>query len=268
MRVGMGSKLGCVLVIGMTASPIAARAAAWTLDAGSGNAILTGTASSSDQIFNASRNTRPTPRYGKFELTGLVEYGATNWFTLMLSPQLQHIDIASPIDAQRTGIGYTEFGGRAKFYDVNSWVFSAQATVRVPGAAPSSNPATIGYTDTQIDVRGLAGRSFTVGTWPAFLDLQVAQRFRNGGAPDEFRADFSFGVRPSENWTLLSQSFNVVSEGAGTWGLPSYDYFKVQLSAVYQMTPAVSLQFGGFTAYTGRNALQENGVVLGAWFKF
>jgi hypothetical protein len=38
-------------------------------------------------------------------------------------------------------------------------------------------------------VRGLLGHSFVVGTWPAFFDMQVAQRFRAGGAPDEFRAD-------------------------------------------------------------------------------
>ena len=29
-----------------------------------------------------------------------------------------------------------------------------------------------------------------------------------------------------------------------------------------------ALQAGLFTAYTGRNALQENGVVLGAWYRF
>jgi hypothetical protein len=266
----MGLKLGRVLlmVMGATASPTVTLAAAWTLDAGAGQAFLIGNASSSDQIFNASRSLQSTPRYNKFELTGQIEYGATNWLTLLLLPQLQHIDIAPPIDAQRTGLGYTEFGGRAKLYEGNAWIFSAQTTVRVAGTTATSNPAAVGYTDTQVDVRGLLGRSFTVGAWPAFFDLQVAQRFRSGGAPDEFRADFTFGIRPSPNWMLLSQSFNVVSEGAGTWGLPSYDYFKFQLSAVYQVTPAVALQVGGFTAYAGRNALQENGVVLGAWFKF
>jgi len=37
---------------------------------------------------------------------------------------------------------------------------------------------------------------------------------------------------------------------------------------VYELTPALSVQIGGFTAYAGRNALQENGLVLGGWFKF
>jgi hypothetical protein len=269
-RTGMGSQLGCVLGVGVgvAVSPVEALAGAWTLDAGGGQAAVVGSASTSDHIFDGARSIQPAPRYSKFELTGLLEYGATNWLTLMLLPQLQRVDIGSPIDAQRTGLGYTEFGGRAKLYDWNGWVASMQTTVRAPGMTANANPAAIGYTDTQVDVRGLVGRSLVVGAWQAFVDMQVAQRFRTGGAPDEFRADFTFGIRPNPQWMFMAQSFNVLSEGAGTWGFPSYDYFKFQLSAVYFVTPAVGLQLGGFTAYTGRNALQENGAVLGAWYKF
>ncbi len=68
---------------------------------------------------------------------------------------------------------------------------------------------------------------------------------------------------------MLLQSFNVISEGAGSAPFfPSYAYSKLQLSAVYSMTPKLSLQLGGFTTFGGRNALQENGLVVGAWYKF
>jgi hypothetical protein len=67
---------------------------------------------------------------------------------------------------------------------------------------------------------------------------------------------------------LLAQSFNVTSEGAGTWGFGSFGYYKLQLSAVYAVTKSVSLQLGGYSTYWGRNALQENGLVVGAWYKF
>jgi hypothetical protein len=233
-------------------APATAWAGAWTLDAGTG------------QLGGLT----PIPTYNKFEFTGLLEYGATDWLTLMVAPQFQHIDIAAPIDAARTGLGYTDLGARAKLLDWDQWVFSVQTTLRLPGTSDRDNPAAIGYTDTQVDVRALVGRSFRLGPWPAYVDLEVAQRFRTQGAPDEFRADFTLGVQPAPRWTVLAQSFNVISEGAGTWGYPSYDYYKLQLSAVYALTPTVSLQLGGFTAYTGRNALQENGVVFGAWFKF
>jgi len=268
LAVREGARLGLLLGIGIAASAREAIAGAWTIDAGTGLAIVSAAASSADAIFDATRGIYPAPRYDKFEFQGLFEYGATDWLTLILMPSLQHVDIAAPVDAQRTGFDYTEFGGRAKLFDWDSWVVSAQATLRVPGTFDRTDPAAIGYTDPQADLRGLVGKSFTLGSWAAFFDVQMAQRFRSDGAPDEFHADLTFGVRPTPQWLLLAQSFNVISEGAGNWGFPSYDYYKLQLSVVREITPALSLQFGGFTAYTGRNTIQENGVILGAWFRF
>ena len=186
----------------------------------------------------------------------------------MMTPSLQHVGIGEPMDARRTGLGFTDLGGRARIWRDGPWVLSAQTTIRVPGTFDDSNAAAIGYTEPEIDVRGLVGYSFVAGTWPAFLDVQVAHRFRFGGAPDEFRTDVTLGLQPFDRWLLLVESFNVISEGSGTWGYPSYDYSKLQLSAVYALTPALSLQLGGYTTYMGRNALQENGLVLGAWYKF
>lgn len=263
-RIGFGLLLG----LGLAASPRGAWAGAWTLEAGTGQLVVTDSLSRGVDIFDAARNLQSAPHYDKNELQALIEYGVTDRFTAILQPQLQHVDIGAPVDAQRTGLGYTELGGRLRMLQGDSWVFSVQATLRVPGTFDRANPAALGYTDTQLDVRALFGYSFTAGGWPAFVDVQVAQRFSIGWQPDEFRTDITFGVRPAPQWLLLAQSFNVISEGAGTWGFPSYDYYKLQLSAVYAVTPKLSLQAGGFTAFAGRNALQENGVILGAWYKF
>jgi hypothetical protein len=261
-------KYWLLLGLGLTASGREASAGAWTLEAGTGQLAVTNSLSQGVDIFDAARNLQPAPRYSKDELQALIEYGATDWFTLMLEPQLQHVDIGAPVDAQRSGLGYSELGGRVRLFQGDSWVVSGQTTLRVPGTFDRSNPAALGYTDTQVDVRALFGYTFAVGGWPALLDVQIAQRFSLGWQPDEFRSDITFGVRPAPRWLLLAQSFNVVSEGAGSWGFPSYDYSKLQLSGVYSVTPALALQLGAFTTYTGRNALQENGLVLGAWYKF
>jgi hypothetical protein len=98
----------------------------------------------------------------------------------------------------------------------------------------------------------------------------VAERVRTAGYPSEFRVDATLGTYVGPRWLLLLQGFNVVSEGAGdvdyTGG--SYDYEKVQLSAVYALTPTWSLQGGGYVTYAGRNALEENGLILGVWHRF
>jgi hypothetical protein len=249
-------------------APSAALAGAWTLPAGTGQATVSGTMSSADRAFDTSGALQPVPRYNKFELQGWIEYGLTDRFTAIVAPGLQHVDIAAPADAQRTGLGYTEWGGRYSLLQGTSWVFSGQATMRLPGTNDISNPAGIGYTGIETDLRALFGTSFAVYGMPAFLDLQFAQRFRAGGPPNEFRADATFGIRPAERWLLLAQSFNVFSEGPGSPPFASYEYFKLQLSAIYALAPAWSVQAGGFTAYAGRNALQENGLVLGVWHRF
>jgi hypothetical protein len=258
----------CLLAVGLIGSPTPALAGAWTLDAGTGALIMTGTASQANSAFDSGSKLRPIPRYRKDEAQALIEYGVTDWFTAMLQPSLQHVDIAAPFSAQRSGLGYTDIGGRARIWSDASWVVSAQATFRIPGVFDKTNPAAIGYTDSEIELRGLAGYSFKAGALPAFVDLEVAQRYRLGGPPNEFRTDITFGLRPAERWLLLAQSFNVVSEGAGSWGFGSFAYHKFQLSAVYALTPELSLQFGGYSTYWGRNALQENGLVVGAWYKF
>jgi hypothetical protein len=44
-RNGIGSQLGCVLGIGVAVSPVEALAGAWTLDPGTGQVVVTATAS-------------------------------------------------------------------------------------------------------------------------------------------------------------------------------------------------------------------------------
>jgi hypothetical protein len=256
-------------VLLVLAAPSAACAGAWTLPEGTGQWLAGLTAGTATNYFDNSGLTA-TPRYNKVEAQLLVEYGLTDRLTAIVNPGLQHIDIAGPTDAARTGLGYTEFGARYGFYQDPSWVLSGQATLRVPGTTDTSNPAAVGYTDFEADFRALLGHNFAIGDKPAFFDLEVAQRQRTGGLPSEFRADATFGVTVLPQWLLLAQSFNVISEGAGNtiYDGGSYEYYKLQLSAVYSITATWELQGGGYITYAGRNALQENGVIFGVWHQF
>ena len=257
-----------IMALLLAGLPSGAFAGAWTLEAGKSFVIAGGLATLSDKAFNGRGDLRSIPGYGKEEAQTLFEYGLTDRLTIMLGPSLQHVDLRGSIDAERTGAGYTDVGGRARIGSGDGWVASVQATFRIPGTSETNNAAAIGYTDPEIDVRGLFGYGFAMWQRAAFIDVEAGQRFRLGGAPDEFRADLTLGVSPRDRWLLLVQSFNVVSEGAGTWGYPSYNYHKAQLSLVYALTPALSLQLGGFTTFYGRNALQENALILAAWYRF
>jgi len=260
--------LRSLIATGLMTCSTMAYAGAWTQEEGKGELIVTTTAMQANRVFTSGSALRPIPAYTKAESQALIEYGVTGWLTAMIGPSLQHVDIAPPFGAVRDGLGYTDLGLRAKVWSNDSTVVSVQGLARLPGTEDRTNVAAIGYTDPELELRGMIGHSFKVETLPSFVDVQVAQRFRLGGPPDEFRADATFGIRPVEKWLLLAQSFNVISEGAGTWGFGSFAYHKLQLSAVYALTPTLSLQLGAYSTYWGRNALQENGMVAGAWVKF
>ena len=259
-------------LIGLMLVPSAALAGAWTMPEGKGQVIVSATASRTDKSFDAHGDLQSTPRYNKQELQALIEYGVTDRFTAIFAPGLQRVEIGPPVDARRTGLGLTEFGGRVRLLQGEaqdfSWVVSAQTTMRIPGTYDTGNPAAVGYTGMEVDMRGLVGASFSAGGWPAFVDFQLAQRFRTGGPPSELRADATFGVRPDPHWGLLAQSFNVFSQGDGSPPFTSTNYHKLQMSVVYYLTEQLAVQGGLFTTVAGRNALQENGLVLGAGYKF
>lgn len=260
--------LGALVGLAFLSASTPLHAGAWTLDKSTGLALFTLTPSTATEVFDGDRRLRSTPRYNKFEFQALFEYGVTDWFTLILAPGLQHISIAAPVDARRTGLGYSEFGGRARLTGGANWVLSAQGTTRIPGTFDTGNPAAIGNNGFEQDIRLLFGHGFSVGAWPAFIDLQLGQRFKAGNRPSEVHIDGTFGIRPAEQWLLMAQVFNVISEGDNPPLFPSYDYSKLQLSLVRQLTQQWALQLGGFTTFHGRNALQENGVLAGAWYKY
>jgi hypothetical protein len=262
----VGFKLS--LLLSAVIAPQAAFAGAWTLPEGHGQIVVTDTSSEANRAFDTNGSPQPTSRYRKQELQALIEYGVSDWLTAMAIPSLQHVDIGAPTDAQRTGFGNSEIGARGRLLQGSDWVLSAQGTVRLPGTYDASNPAAVGYTGIEVDIRVLYGQAFSFGRLPAFVDVQLAQRFRTAGPPDEARLDFTFGLRAAPQWLLLMQQFNVISEGAGTALFPANRYHKLQMSAVYDINPQWSLQGGAFTTFAGRSALQENGIQLGAWYRF
>src|ERR1700674_2678027 len=138
---------GLLLGLGLAAYPRGAWGGGWTLEAGTGLVVVTDTLSRGVDIFNAARNLQSAPAYNKNELQALIEYGVTDRFTAILQPQLQHVDIGAPVDAHRTGLGYTELGGRLRVLQGDACVFSVQPPLRVPGPFDRSNPMALGYTD-------------------------------------------------------------------------------------------------------------------------
>lgn len=254
-----------------------ARAGAWTQEESAGSAFFQTTATWSSQAYDAQGVLFDSRTYDKVTTQLFLEYGASDWLTLMAAPELIQIDVgageAGTIDgapSRYSGFGYTDLGARVRFAQGEGWIVSAQALLRVPGAKPSAGLAAIGYGDSEIDLRLLAGLTFTLFGLPAFLDLEAAQRLREGAPPDEIRLDATLGVRVAPQWLMLVQSFNVMSEGAGQepiFGV-SYEYYKLQVGGMYDAADNVSFMLAGVTTWYARNAIQENGIVAAVLLRY
>lgn len=262
--------LGMLAALGGLVAPRLAQAGAWTLPAGAGQVIVQTTVASSNQEFGPSSDLLSSRPYEKAEVDLVFEYGATDWLTLIAAPQFLAVRLGEPGSASYAGPGYTSLGARVRLYQSDAFVLSAQAVARISGTGNSQSAAAVGYEDGELDLRVLAGLSFTLFGKPAYFDLQAAQRQRSGPPPDEFHLDATIGVRVAERWQVLLQSFNVVSEGAGEGPYfgASYEYYKLQLGAAYDWTQALTLQLSVVGTYFARNAPQENGLVLSALYRF
>lgn len=247
-------------------SPAAAHASAWTQPQGQGQIIVTGVYSNSDKGFDTDGDSVDIDDYTKIEAYALIEYGVTDDLTVMATPSFSHVEVDS--GDETTGLGYTEIGARYRLAHGGSGVLSVQGSFRIPGKKRRDSIAQIGATDSEIDLRALAGTGFKLGSREGFLDVQGGYRIRNGGPPNEFRLDATIGLRPAEKLLVLAQSFNVRSDGDGRGIFTRYRYSNLYLSAVYDVDPKWSIQFGGLATVSGRNALRERGLLAGLWRKF
>ncbi len=248
---------------------------AWTLPPGGAEAWTTTLIAGANAAFGPGYQLQSGASYRKVEQNVILEYGLGDGVTGLFATQFLAVTLGGPNGAQYAGPGYSDVGARVRLAQGDTgqggtWVVSAQAVARAPGAAGSGSRAAVGYTDWEADLRLLAGVSFPLWGQPGFLDLEVAQRQRFGDPPNELRADATLGVELRPGWLGLLQSFNVVSEGAGAGPdfKLSYGYSKLQLGLLVNVNAQLSLGAGVFTTYLARNFPQENGLVLAARVRF
>ena len=74
----------------------AARGGAWLMPPGEGQVIADTSFSDSSHAFDAQGHLVPVPSYKKFELGTYIEYGLTNWLTLVASPSYDRIENPPP----------------------------------------------------------------------------------------------------------------------------------------------------------------------------
>ncbi len=241
-----------------------ASAGAWLMPPGKGQIIAGAAFSGSSRAFDNNGHLIPVRSYEKFELGAYIEYGVVDWLTLVASPAYDHIRQPQPAPSFQ-GFGESGIGGRLGLYRSDTLVLSVQAVLLSPGA--SFNGALQPGRAASLDLRGLAGYTFAIGSMPAFLSAEAGYRFYARSQPGEWRLDVTLGFRPIEKLMILLQSFASLQNGQSQ-AFPTSSWDNLQWSLVYDLTPALSAQVGVFGTIAGVNAGREFGPVAALWYRW
>ncbi len=249
-----------------------ARAGAFLQTEGYGQFIAGVGLSEGSRRFDNSARPMPTPAYRKAVASGYLEYGLAPNLTLIAAPTLAREGAAANTV---TGSDSSAFGARLGLFRAPGRALSLQVLVQPPLAPGdrSQQLAISGARNLAVDVRLMFAQSFTLFGAPAFVDVAPGVRARADPFPSEARLDVTLGLRPVPQLLLLLQSFGSLAPSAGSapGGGPLVartGYDKLQLSLVYDLAPAWSVQIGAFRTVTGFNSVRETGPIFALWYRW
>ena len=219
-----------------------------------------------DRYYDATGKLARAPGYRKFETAAYVDYGVTEWLTVLFAPSLKDVHAHAPATGGYQGFGVTEAGARIRLWAWDQSILSVQATVRAPGSFTRRNPWAGEDAQTGADVRLLYGRSFTLLGMSGFIDGAIGYRRNTLRASDELRLDATVGLRPVPPVLLLLQTFTTLAEWNAANG--ARQRTKTQASVVYDVTPLWSAQVGVLFTPLGRRETREQGVFAAVWRRF
>ncbi|MBN8530534.1 MAG: hypothetical protein J0L97_01555 [Alphaproteobacteria bacterium] len=257
--------------------PVRALAGAWTLDEKEFLNITTLRAFQADRFTDASGNEFSTPDYDKLALETQLEYGYSPTLTLgaMLNAQHVHQSNALGLNDENYGIGNASLYLRKQIAELEGWVISAQPMVQLPRVGAGYDLPAIGNDDPELEMRLLAGRALFLLSDCDFVNFEAGYRHRFGDASDQVHLEGTLGLRPAPKILLLTQLFVTHSFDLDYASLPTdpstdrdYRTVTAQLSAVFEVSPSLSLQLGVFHDLYVRNTGEGTGLIFSTWVRF
>ena len=255
-----------------------AYAGAWTQAQGQGQIILTGDYYFANDSYTNAGNEQSQPAYRKFELNPYVEYGYSDSITLGANVSLQRASQSHTSTAPSQtnwGLGDSEFFIRKRLWQGSGFVVSVEPLVKLPSPQSSGQDAPLlggAHPDVAMGLSG--GYGFSVFGQNHFIGIDTQYRYRFGPQRDQLKLTATAGFHMSERWMVMPQLFRtyrVSTPSVTTYTNSSADDYnatRLQLSGVYSLNDATSLQLGGFDDVNGKNTGHGKGVLLAIWKKF
>jgi len=260
-----------LVLLALLISLSAAHGAAWTLPEDDWQLTSGVIWSNADHSFDAHGNASWPELFQRVLLTTDTEYGWSNDLTLFARSETAYVHLRDALTQPTSAFDNAlEAGARYRLSQSllqNDDVLSVELSGRKAGAFNFAYSADAHAGGEDGGFRLLYGAGFQWQGLAGFYDLQAGYRFLSPPRPDQTVVDLTSGLWLNNDWLIMGQSFNLVSSAA----TPPYRFFrmhKLEASAVWRITPKVSLQMGAFFSPVGINALDERGLQLSVWANF
>jgi hypothetical protein len=263
-------RLPLILCLYAVSACLPAAAGAWTQVKGQTLLIDGITVSEASDQFGPTA----TPKgfyFNKTFIQSSLEYGVTNWLTLLAAPEFvsarwgasQQAAVKAPDTAVDAGLRLRLFAGAG--------VLSIQGTACSAGAFdlyvadPTSNGSAKLISGKAAEARLLYGRNFKLFGRDGFSDVEAAERWISRPRPNELAVDTATGLWLTKKTLVLLQTFNTLSQGRTS---QPYRASKLEVSLVQNLVKEWSLQMGGFVSPSGSNTIVERGITLSIWRRY
>jgi hypothetical protein len=249
----------------LAASATASFAGAWTARQNAFYEKLSFNYYYSHEFFNSSGSRGGAPNNGKFtdyDICNYFEYGLFDNLTAINS--LTYKWLYNDTDQNVTkgyGLGDVDLGLRYKLLDSEKiGIVSMQLLVKIPGTYDKNDPLPLGNGQVDTEIRFLYGRSLY--PWiPAYGNVEVGYRWRDGEPSDEFRYLIEFGVditkklysRIKLDGTLSLDNGNHLDSSGNPTTTNNFDLGKLDIALGYKITPAWGIEVGYRPDIYGQN---------------
>ncbi len=257
-----------------------ALAGPWMQKPGHGIVILGWQDYRARERFSPSGERQPLAGSGEFGSRSIqfwAEVGLTNRWTGILSgaiPSLRYRDAG--YRASSLSVGDLQAGLRRGLRNPDSgWQIAVQMLLKAPAYSARAEPRP---GNGQADLEGslLAGRSVAVGSRWGFVTLEGGYRKRWGLPSDQLRGEASAGLHWNRRLTWMGQLFAIrrvgsLKDAEGLWNplvVPTFDLYKLQVSAVIGIAPGWRLQAGYGADFAGRNVGRGRQWGIAVWKTF
>lgn len=252
-------------------------AGAWVQEKGKSLHIFTYYFYTTDKLFKGYGDREAIPNNGKFtkhEFNYYMEAGLLKRLTLVGNFFFDFLEFKDAFSKDRNrGLGDQEVGIRVNLFN-EPFVFSVQGLFVFPAYSLDDTPL-LGNQDVGLEGKLLAGKSFLLLGIPSYVNTEAGIRFRIGEPSDQIRYQLLLGIKPRTGWEIIlaidgieglrnEEPFRVSKNVTIN---PDFSLIKGTGSVVIPITRSLSLEFGGFWHFMGRNTGEGWGIKVGSWFR-